>query len=369
MLQAHLMTIKKAFSHLLLLGLLYTHAQVFAATAPPTPVFVTRVQLASMQDRIEALGTLRANESVELTATVTDTVSVINFDDGDRVEAGKVLVEMTSDEEHAQLEEARVAVSEARRQFERIKSLHAQKSASESLLDERKREWDTGRARLTAIESRMADRLVRAPFNGVVGLRNVSVGALVRPGDVITTLDDDNVMKLDFSVPAVYMGLLQPGLKVGANTPAWHDERFEGRVKSVDSRIDPVTRTVVVRALLDNPGHRLRPGMLMHVEIGSRERQAIVIPEESLVAKGEKQFVYVVDTSASNTVERREVRIGTRKPGRVEIVAGLETDELIITDGTVKVRSGSSVTIRAMDDGTTSLHKLLDQPTAEQNAP
>ena len=369
MLQVHLMTIKKTLIHLLSLSLLNCSALVYAATAPPTPVFATRVQLASMQDHIEALGTLRANESVELTATVTDTVSVINFDDGDRVEAGKVLVEMTSDEEHAQLEEARVAVAEARRQFERIKSLHAQKSASESLLDERKREWDTGRARLAAIESRLADRIVRAPFNGVVGLRNVSVGALVRPGDVITTLDDDSVMKLDFSVPAVYMGLLQPGLKVVATTPAWQDQRFEGRVKSVDSRIDPVTRTVVVRALLDNPDHRLRPGMLMHVEIGSRQRQVIVIPEESLVAKGEKQFVYVVDTSAGNTVERREVRIGTRKPGKVEIVTGLETDELIITDGTLKVRPGSSVTIRAMDDGTTRLHTLLEQPTAEHKAP
>lgn len=369
MLQAHLMTIKKTFNHLLLLGLLNCPALVPAATAPPTPVFVSKVQLASMQDRIEALGTLRANESVELTATVTDTVSVVNFDDGDRVDAGTVLVEMTSDEEHAQLEEARFAVAEAKRQYQRIESLHAQKSASASLLDERKREWDTGRARLNAIESRIADRLVRAPFAGVVGLRNVSVGALVRPGDVITTLDDDSVMKLDFSVPAVYMGLLQPDLKVIATTPAWQDQRFEGRVKSVDSRIDPVTRTVVVRALLDNPDHRLRPGMLMHVDIASRQRQTVVIPEESLVAKGEKQFVYVVDATAGNTVERREVRIGTRKPGEVEIVAGLETDELIITDGTLKVRAGSSVSIRAMDDGTTSLHNLLDQPAAEQNAP
>ena len=369
MLQVHLMTIKKTFSHLLLLGLLNCTAQVYAETAPPTPVFATRVQLASMHDRIEALGTLRANESVELTATVTDTVSVINFDDGDRVEAGKVLVEMTSDEEHAQLEEARVAVAEARRQFERIKSLHAQKSASESLLDERKREWDTGRARLAAIESRLADRIVRAPFGGVVGLRNVSVGALVQPGDVITTLDDDSVMKLDFSVPAVYMGLLRPGLQVIATTPAWAGERFEGRVKSIDSRIDPVTRTVVVRALLDNPDHRLRPGMLMHVDIASRQRQAIVIPEECLVAKGEKQFVYVVDTTTGNTVERREVRIGTRKPGKVEIVAGLEPDELIITDGAIKVRPGSTVSIRAMDDGTTRLHTLLEQPAAEHNAP
>ena len=363
------MALKQTCFQLLMLGLLCCPALVLAATPPPTPVFATKVQLASMQDRTEALGTLRANESVELTATVTDTVSVINFDDGDRVEAGTVLVEMTSDEEHAQLEEARFAVAEAKRQYVRIESLHAQKSASESLLDERKREWDTGRARLNGIESRMADRLVRAPFAGVVGLRNVSVGALVRPGDLITTLDDDSVMKLDFSVPAVYMSRLKPGLNVIATTPAWQDERFEGTVKSVDSRIDPVTRTVIVRALLDNPDHRLRPGMLMHVEIASRQREAIVIPEECLVTRGRKQFVYVVDSAAGNTVERREVSIGTRKPGKVEIVSGLEAGELIITDGTLKVRPGSSVKIRAMDDGSTSLHELLDEPNTEQQAP
>lgn len=363
------MTLKQIFSHVLMPGMLGFSTVLYAASAPPTPVFVTQVQLASMQDRIEALGTLRANESVELTATVTDTVSVINFDDGDRVEAGTVLVEMTSDEEHAQLEEARFAVAEAKRQYERIKSLHAQKSASESLLDERKREWDTGRARLTAIESRMADRLVRAPFAGVVGLRNVSAGALVRPGDVITTLDDDSVMKLDFSVPAVYLSLLTPGLNVVATTPAWQDLRFEGRVNSIDSRIDPVTRTVVVRALLDNPDYRLRPGMLMQVELASRQRRVIVIPEECLVAKGAKQFVYVVNSADGYTVESREVSIGTRRPGKVEIVAGLEPGELVITDGTLKARPGASVTIRAMDDGTTGLHELLDRPTAEQLTP
>ena len=350
-------------------GLLVTCSWVQAAAPQATPVFVTKTGMKQIEDRIEALGTLRANESVELTASVTETVSVINFDDGDRVAAGTVLVEMTSDEEHAQLEEARVAVAEARRQYERIRSLHKQKSASESLLDERKREWETGRARLNAIESRLADRLLRAPFAGVVGLRTVSVGALVQPGDVITTLDDDSVMKLDFSVPAVLLGSLAPGQRVKATTPAWQGQHFEGTVKSIDSRIDPVTRTVVVRALLSNSEQRLRPGMLMRVELASREREAIVIPEECLVAKGLKHFVYVVDSSAGNTVERREVRIGTRRPGEVEVVAGLDVDELVITDGTLKVRPGATVSIRAVDDGTAALHDLLENPPDNTGAP
>ena len=340
-----------------------------AASAVATPVFVIRAQMAVIDDRIEALGTLHANESVELTASVTDTVSVVNFDDGDRVEAGRVLVEMTSDEEHAQLEEARIGVAEARRQYERIRSLVKQQSASESLLDERKREWETGRARLAAIESRLADRLVRAPFAGVVGLRNVSIGALVQPGDLIATLDDDSVMKLDFSVPAVLLGSLAAGLPVVATTPAWQGQRFEGVVKSIDSRIDPVTRTVIVRALLSNAEHRLRPGMLMQVELSSRRREAIVIPEESLVSLGVRQFVYVVSGSGADTVERREVSIGVRRPGEVEITAGLNVNELVVTDGALKLRPGATVTIRAMDDGTRPLHDLLEDPPVDAHTP
>ncbi len=285
-----------------------------AAPKPPTPVFVTEVELATIEDRIEALGTLRANESVELTASVTETVTAINFDDGDRVEAGQVLVEMTDDEEHAQLEEARVTVDEARRQYQRIKSLRKQQSASESELDQQRRVWEASRARLTAIESRLADRLIRAPFAGVVGLRNISIGALVEPGDLITTLDDDSVMKLDFSVPAVYLATLETGMPVSAGTRAWQGRDFKGRVKSIDSRVDPVTRTVIVRALLPNPDHVLRPGMLMQVELQSQQREAIVIPEECLVAKARSSSCL---WSIARTTRRNAAKCASAHAGRV----------------------------------------------------
>lgn len=352
----------------LLLAGLPPAALAAAEPAPATPVFVHPVAETVIEDRIEALGTLRANESVALTASVTETVTALHFDDGDRVAAGQVLVEMTSAEEHAQLEEARATVEEAWRQYQRIKSLQERQTAAESLLDQRRREWETARARLAAIESRLADRLLRAPFAGVVGLRNVSVGALVEPGDLITTLDDDSVMKLDFAVPAIYLALLAPDLAVTATTRAWQERRFEGRVKSIDSRVDPVTRTVIVRALLDNPDHVLRPGMLMQVELLNRRRTAIVIPEECLVPQGERQFVYVVDP-ADHSVERRAVRIGTRRPGEVEIVEGLAAGELVITDGTLKVRPGARVSIRAMDDGATPIHELLESQPAQPSAP
>jgi membrane fusion protein (multidrug efflux system) len=340
-----------------------------SAEPPPTRVVVAEARLAPFMDRIEALGTLRANESVDLTVAVTETVTDLHFDDGDRVEAGAVLVEMTSGEEHALLEEARATVEEARSQYQRVKALEATGTAARSLLDQRLREWETARARLSAIESRLADRLVRAPFSGVVGLRRISVGALVEPGDIITTLDDDSVMKLDFAVPSTYLGALRLGLDTVARARAFGDRAFEGTVKSIDSRVDPVTRAVQVRALLPNENRLLKPGMLMQVELLKNPRQALVIPEEALVPQGEQQFVLLVNEAGDNQVVRREIRIGARRPGEVEVLEGLAEGDKVITEGTVKVRPGQQVVIAAVDDGSRSLRELLQEPVEDSTAP
>ncbi len=333
-----------------------------------TSVIVSPARLDQFADRIEALGTLTANESVALTASVTETVSVIHFDDGDRVAKGQVLVEMTSGEEHAQLAEARATVNEAYRQYQRVLSLETQGTAARSLLDERRREWETAKARLAAIESRLADRLIKAPFAGVLGLRDLSVGALVEPGDLITTLDDDSVMKLGFQVPATYLEVLRPGLDVIATARAYAGRRFHGQVKAVDSRVDAATRAIRVRALLPNPERMLKPGMLMQVELLKQPRQTIVIPEEALLPQGDRQFVLLVDQADGNRVVRREVTIGGRRPGEVEVVDGLQPGEQIITHGTLKVRPGEQVVIGAVDDGSRPLHELLESFAGDGSA-
>ena len=324
-----------------------------------TSVVVSPVRQDRFADRIEALGTLRANESVALTASVTDTVSAIHFDDGDRVEKDQVLLEMTSGEEHAQLEEARATADEAYRQFQRVLSLETQGTAAKSLLDERRREWETAKARLAAIESRLADRLIKAPFSGVLGLRDLSVGALVEPGDLITTLDDDSVMKLEFQVPATYLDVLRQGLAIVATARAYEGRRFEGEVKAVDSRVDPATRSVRVRAMLPNADRVLKPGMLMQVELLKQPRDALMVPEEALLPLGDRQYVLLVDRDDGDKVVRREVTIGGRRPGEVEIVAGLQAGEQVITHGTLKVRPGEQVVIGTVDDGSRKLPELL----------
>lgn len=348
----------------LLLGLLVTAPGAAQPETNAVEVIVSEAQSRPVADRVEALGTLRANESVTITATVSETISAIHFDDGQRVEAGDLLVEMTSVEEHARLKEAQARLAEAEQQYRRVKSLEAAGSASASLLDERRRDLRTAQAALTAIESQLADRLIKAPFAGVVGLRNISLGALVEPGDVITTLDDDSLMKLDVAVPSLYLSSLSPGLGIEARSAALGDAVFSGEIASINSRIDPVTRTVTVRAQIDNPDRLLRPGLLMRAELLRDPRDALMIPEAAVSRRGDQASVLVVSGEADGEpiAGHRDIRVGLREPGFVEVTAGLSEGDRVITHGADKARPGQPVQVMAVDDGRQPLAELLAQP-------
>ncbi len=327
------------------------------------PVILAPVIEDSFADRVQALGTLRANESVTLTGLVTDTVTAIHFDDGQRVSAGDILVEMTSGEETALLAEASSTLAEAERQYNRVQELETQGNASAALLDQRRREYETAEARLDAVRSRLRDRLLVAPFDGVVGLRTISVGALIEPGDPVTTLHDDSVMKLDFTVPSTFLMALEPGLPITARTAAVGDRSFEGRVSSIDNEIDPVTRSITVRALVPNPERLLKPGLLMTVELRKNPRQTIVIPEEALIQRGRRVFVFVVDPEATEPqATEREITIGARRVGEVEVLSGVEPGAYVVVHGAMMLRDGAPVSIKAIDRGDRALSELINGP-------
>jgi membrane fusion protein (multidrug efflux system) len=352
---------KPAITVLLILSWLLLSLLSGAAVSgdkPPPQVIVAEVIEGEFVERIEALGTLKANESVELTVNVTETVSGIHFNDGERVKVGQILVEMTNREEYALLQEARATLDEAKRQYARVSRLESQGIEAQSLLDQRRREVDTAQARLAAIESRLADRLIKAPFSGVIGLRNISVGALVETGDTITTLDDDANMKLEFAVPSVYLAALEPGLAIRARSRAYGDRSFEGNVKVVDSRVDPVNRSVLVRAMIPNPDRLLKPGMLMTVELLHNPRRTLLIPESALMPRGSDQFVFVVE-GEENRVVKRKIAIGARRPGEVEVLSGLQIRERIITHGTDKAKADGRVRIKGLQKGEASVESLL----------
>lgn len=322
---------------------------LLAQTNRVVDVIVQKVALTQIQTPIEAIGSLRANESIAITANVNKKITAINFEDGQHVKAGHILVEMTSHEERALLEEARINAEEARKQWQRVQALTKTGAASQALLDQRSREYEAAQARYNALESRLKDLLLQAPFAGVVGLRQVSVGALVSPGEVITTLNDDSKMKLDFTVPSVYLTSLEVGLDIKAITRALAGKELHGQVSSIDNQIDPVTRAIKVRALLDNKNRELKQGMLMQVKLHTRERQAMVISESALMPLASNNFVFVVKKSDANTfmVERRKIEIGERLIGRVEVISGLDEDEVIVTHGVQKLRNGQRVKILA----------------------
>lgn len=331
----------------------------------PEPVFVQRAALDTFVDRVEALGTLRANETVEITATVADTVTAIYFDDGARVAAGDTLLTMADGEERALLEEANADANEARRQFERAQSLAGQGTVSRAVLDERRRAYETAVARRRAIQSRLEDRVITAPFDGVVGLRRISTGALVSPGDMITRIHDDSVMKLDFAVPSTFLGALAPGIGIVARARALDGREFRGEISSLDNEIDPVTRSIVVRALLPNTDKDLKPGLLMSVELLKNPREAVVVPEEALVPIARDTYVFVVAGDAGGLVaERRRVVTGARRPGEVEIVSGLDPGERVVIHGAMRLRPGQAVTIRAEAQGGETLEELLGSEAA-----
>ncbi len=332
----------------------------------PVPVIVTAVGKQTISDRVEALGTLRANETVTLNANVTDTVSAIRFEDGQRVSAGDILVEMANAEETAALKEMQANVNEASRQVQRLKPLVAQGAASKSALDIQNRNLATTRAQLDAVKSRLADRLITAPFDGVVGLRNISIGALLQPGTTITTLDDDSVMKLDFTVPSVFLSTLKPGIPIEAKTRAYPEMVFHGEVSGIGSQIDPVSRSIIARAVIPNNDKILKPGLLMTVTLKKNERSAIVVPELSLVAEGGNHFAYVVK---ENKVIRQQVSIGTREPGIVEITKGLNVGDVVVTDGVMKLSDGAAVKTTTKTSDDQPLKDLLKTPAAQEKSP
>ncbi len=312
-------------------------------------VTLASARTAEVVDEVESVGTALANESVTLTAKVTDTISKINFEDGMYVETGDILVELTNSEETALLAEAQATVEETTRQYNRVANLIDQNLASETQLDIEKARMETANARLEAIVARLDDRLIRAPFSGLLGFRNVSQGTLLSPTTQVTTLDDISLIKLDFSIPERYLSAVRTGQMITAKSAAYPDKVFSGEVHTVNSRVDPVSRSITIRAHLENEEMLLRPGMLLNVSLITHRVNALVVPEEAIIPIQTRSYVYVIDEKS--TAIRKEVTVGRRSHGSVEILTGLIDGDQVVTQGIIKLRPGSTVRTRETAPG------------------
>jgi membrane fusion protein (multidrug efflux system) len=259
------------------------------------------------------------------------------------VSADQVLIELEDAEARAGVAAAKAALLDSESKFQRTQELFRSDLVPESQVETSGAQRDADRAALDAAQARLADTVVRAPFAGRVGLRRISLGSLVGPSTVITTLDDTDTIKLDFDVPETALSYLDTGLPVVAYSAAWPDVTFQGKVASIDTRVDPVSRTLSVRALIPNPEHQLRPGMFLRVELLRQDVTALLIPEQAIVPEQSRQYVFVVGND--NLVSKREVRLGRRRPGQVEVLDGVEEGELVVVEGTQKAKPGAPVTV------------------------
>lgn len=304
-------------------------------------VTTTEVAMAPWRDTISALGTVTARESVTITAKVSETVDRVHFDSGDEVEAGATLVTLSGNQQRAALQAAEASAKEAEQQFRRGSELVGQQLIARSQVDTQRATLDAARARVTQMRADIGDRRIRAPFAGMLGTRQVSPGALVTPGTVVATLDDLSRVYVDFPVPEVHLAQLAQGQPLAGTSIAWPGAEFVGEVSSIDTRVDPATRAITVRGDFPNPDRRLRPGMLMQVQLGQATREALVVPEIAVVQVGRDTFVWRV--REDGTVESASITVGERRAGTVEVLKGLSEGDRIVVEGTGKLRAGMAV--------------------------
>jgi len=298
-------------------------------------------------DRIEAVGTARANEQVTLSAPVTERIVRLNFDDGSFVRAGQVIAVLRQAEQNAELNEANARSREAQQQLRRVEALKNRGFATRSNYDTQVAAAAAARAQAQQVEAQIGDRVIRAPFAGWVSLRNISVGAIAGQGTEIATVSDLSTIKLDFTVPETMLAAIREGLTIDARAAAYPERPFHGTIRTIDPVIDPNTRAVTVRARLPNPDRLLRPGMMMRVAIQSASRTALSVPELAILGEGDSRYVFAL--APGNRVRRLPVRTGAHLNGRVEIVAGLRPGQRIVTEGIIKVAEGMQV--RLAGDG------------------
>ena len=309
---------------------------------PVIPVVATPSRIEHLSLEVEALGTARASESIDVTAKVSNLVTAIRFTEGQQVRKGDVLVELDGAQARADLAVADAALKESASQLQRSRELYETKVLSDQQIEQIESTYSANVARVAAARSRLSDTIIRAPFDGRVGLRRASVGGLVAPGTVITTLDDTSTIKLDFTVPERVVAAMKPGLTLEARSVAYPDRVFEGKVASVDSRVDPNTRSVIVRALVPNGEGLLKPGMFLNVHLSRGTADVLVVPEETLVPEQGDVFVYVVQDGKAS---KRRIQTGQRAVGTVQVTDGLQAGEIVVTEGTQKLRDGVSVSV------------------------
>ena len=310
-------------------------------TSEPTPVKTATVTVETLNVEVTAVGTLRADETVVVRPEIAGRVAASHFKEGQAIRQNEPLITLDQAEYQAQLASSAAQLALEESSFRRLQDLDRKNLTSQQNLDEARAKLDAARAQHELNRVRLDKTVIRAPFDGTVGLRQVSPGAYVKPGDDIANLESLGAMKLDFRAPETYLARLRTGQTLAVRVDAWPDQPFEGAIYAIEPGVDEETRTVLLRARLPNKGNKLRPGLFARVALILEQREnALMVPEQAIVPIGQKTFVYrVADGKAAMT----PVQLGLRRPGQVEIVQGVSAGDVVVTDGQLKIRDGAAV--------------------------
>ena len=329
--------------------LLFLHAPSLAEEKKPAPppvlVEVAVVKSAANGKEITSVGTVRANESVVIATEIAGRIVEIAFSEGGRVRKGEVLLRLDAEISEAQRDQAQANLALSSANFQRAEALFKEQASSAQEVDAARAQYLLHQAQLRLRNAELAKSVIVAPFNGVVGLRQVSPGSYVQAGTEIVTLDALDPVKVDFRLPESYANSIKVGQALTLSVAALGNERLTGTVYAIDPQIDVAGRSLLLRARVPNPDGLLRPGMFANVRLTSgRAGEMLVIPEEALVLQSSGQKVYRV---VAGKVELVSVKTGKRRQGEVEIVAGLRVGDTVVTAGQLKIRPGTEVKIAA----------------------
>lgn len=305
-------------------------------------VKMTPVLLAEFIESVEALGTARANEQVVITSKYSDLVDEIYFDDGQFVKKGAALIKLNNQEELAKVNELTANLSESQAHLKRLSELLSSRATSASLVEQQEAQTKAIEAQLVSAKARLNDLTIRAPFSGVLGFRQVSKGAYVDAGKTITSLDDSSLIKVDFHLPERLLTHIHVGQQISAKNTAYKTKEFIGEITAIDSRIDSTTRTIKVRATIDNDKQKLHPGMLLNISVLLQVENILQLPESSIIPIENSHYVFI---EKEGKALRKAIQIGRRQPGVVEVISGLNEGEQVVVEGALKLRDGSTISI------------------------
>jgi len=308
---------------------------------PPMPVEAAPVTVGTLLRTVEAVGTLRADEAVTLRPELQGRVEKIAFAEGHPVKAGQVMVQLDDDQYRAELAEAIANRDLSEANYRRTQELIKRKVASQTDRDKAYAELQANKARVALKREALSKCQLLAPFDGIAGLREVSVGDVVSPGQALMAVVAIDPIKVDFRIPELYVGAVKTGQPLSITLDAFPGETFNGEVYAIDPQIDVKGRSIQIRATIPNSDSRLRPGLFARVELAlERFDNAISVPEEAIVPQGNKQFVYRITDGKAELVP---VKLGIRRNAMVQVLEGLSPGDVVVTAGQIKLRPGAPV--------------------------